>query len=590
MSTERLRRLLSQDVGQRALSELTGATAHEKAEFLKLAKEAAQRSCESLKLYQPLPFQEAFHKSRAKECLIVKGNRAGGSLAGFAEDARAVIGADPYDKYPKKDGTCVCLGFGEKHIGRVIHKFLFRAGGFQIVRDLETMEWRVFRPWPAEKGGDRGRESETKPAPPLIPPRFIEELIWENRGDRVFSVCRMKTGWEIIALNSAGDPSQAQGFDVHLYHIDEDTASLGWYEEAVGRVAMTSGYIRWTALPHSKNDDILNMMQRADEEKDMENPTTVCIRASMFDNPYYPEESQKANLKIWAAQGDDVVRKRAYGEMVLDSVLMYPTFSKWTHDIVTDDDNMSPVQKAWKDAGNGAPPNWCRDLIVDPGHTIAAVLFVATPPPIIGDFHVIYDELYIHQCTAEILGNRIAEKAKDCQFERFIIDAHGGRLTDFGSGIRPQRLYENELAKHGVSCNMTGSYFISGSEDINGREECLRRWLMVGATGHPTVYVDVQRCPNLVREIQRFKKKTQRVGGQVVTLDEANRRAACHAVECAEYASANGLVYVKPKESKIVSSWVKRVIQDRKVRETQRRMRNGPSSVGTISLSPRGAK
>lgn len=591
MTTERLRRLLNDgDVAKSSIVDMMDATEHEKREFLKMAREAANRDKESLRLYEPLPFQKAYHECHAKELILAKANRAGGSIAGFVEDARAVTNQDPHGKYVEKNGICVCLGYGENHIGRVIHKFLFRPGAFKIIRDNETGLWRTFRPWPDEEGGDKSRIAEAEEAPPLIPPRFIEDFHWDSRGARVFTRCQLTTGWEIYALNSAGDPSQAQGFDVHLYHIDEDTAQAGWYEEAIGRVAMTSGKIRWTALPHSKNDDILNLMERAEDQKDLENPTTVCLRASMFDNPYYPKESREANIRAWADQGEDVVRKRAYGDLVIDSVLMYPTFSKYAHDIVCPDRSReTPPQRLWRAANHCPPANWCRDLVLDPGHTIAAVLFLATPPPGMGKFHVCYDEAYIHQCTSVKLAAEVKKRTQGYQFERFIIDAHGGRLTDFGSGIRPQQQYESEFLRNGIRCNSTDNYFIHGSDDIQGREESLRQWLRIQPDGCPVIYVDTQRCPNLVREMMRFKKKQQRIGSNMITLDEANRKGQCHAVESLEMAAAHGLEYVAPKSSKRANSWVQSILKGRADRTAQREAKTGAASSGSISLAPRGA-
>lgn len=594
MTTERLRKLLNEGPGSLPLQELEAASQYEKAEFIKIAKEVSSRTCEALRLYQPLPFQQKFHECTAKEALIIKGNRAGGSVAGFVEDARAVTNQDPFQKYPLKDGTCVCLGFGEKHIGRVIHKFLFRAGAFRIIRDLETREWRVFRPWAADNGGDEGRELEAKQAPPLIPARFIADdgMVWESRGDRVFSVCRLTTGWEIIALNSAGDPSQAQGFDVDLYHIDEDTANIGWYEEAVGRTAITRGKIRWTALPHAKNDDILNMIQRAEDEEGKPEPTTVCIRASMFDNPYYPQESRDANMRIWAAQGEDVLRKRAYGELVIDSLLVYPTFSKYVHNTVYEEGSREQEVLSLLYSNAGEPPrDWCLSMVVDPGHIVCAVLFFATPPPSLGDYRVCFDELYIHKCDAEIFGAAVQDKVRDRQYERFIVDAHGGRLTSSGSGISPQRQYELQLQKRNIRCNFTGPYFINGSDDIPGREQMLRQWLRIQDTGLPKLLVDTGRCVNLVRELGRFKKKQHKVGSQMVTVDEANRRGACHAVETLEYAAADGLLYVTPRaENRKNVSFVQRVLRERKMREWQRQATSPSSAQGTIVLAPRGAQ
>jgi hypothetical protein len=590
--TEKLKRLLEHGPASISLNDLTGATEYEKREFIKITKELANRSCEALKLYTPLPFQQKLHECRAKELLVLKGNRVGGSLAGFAEDARAAIGADPYNKYPKTDGTVVCLGFGEKHIGRVIHKFLFRAGAFRIIRDLDTREWRVFRPWHVDRGGDQHREKDSKPCPPLIPPRYIAEdgMVWQSRGERVFSVCRLTTGWEIIALNSAGDPAQAQGFDVNLYHIDEDTAQPGWYEEAVGRTSIPKGLIRWTALPHMRNEDLLNMQQRADDELGSDNPTTVCLRVTMFDNPYYPEESRQANLKVWAAQGEDVVRRRAYGEMVLDSLLVYPTFSRHQHAAEYDDEQKACAAQRMLRDNQWEPPNdWCLSMAVDPGHTVCAVLFMATPPPQLGDYRFVYDELYIRKCDAVMFADAVAAKIRNRQFERFIIDAHGGRLREIGSGITPQRQYELQMAERNIKCNSSKHYFTNGSDDIKGREQLLREWLRLNETGHPKLFICVNKCPNLVRELERFKKKQQKIGGMMVVSDEANRNMPCHATEGLEYLAAAGCDYITPRQSNVATTWVKYVLEGRRKREAKRAAQY-PGARSGVVLAPRGSK
>lgn len=590
--TERLKRLLDDGPASMSLKDLGDATDYEKQEFIKVTRELANRSCEALKLYTPLPFQQRYHECRAKEALIVKANRAGASLAGFVEDARAVTGKDPFKKYPLNNGTLVCLGYGEKHIGRVIHKFLFRAGSYRIIRDLESRQWRVFRPWSVDRNGDEDREGEAKPAPPLIPPRFIEEdgMVWQSRGERVFSVCRLTNGWEIIALNSAGDPSQAQGFDVNLYHIDEDTAQPGWYEEAIGRTAIPKGLIRWTALPHMRNEDMLNMVQRAEDEVGLEKPTTVCIRATMFDNPYYPEESRQANIKAWSAQGDDVVRRRVYGEMVVDSLLVYPTFSRHAHSAeIVEEEKASPVQLALRNNQMDPPRDWCLSMVVDPGHGVCAVTFHATPPPALGDYRVVYDELYIRKCDAVMFADAVEEKVRDRQFERFIIDAHGGRLREIGSGITPQRQYEMQLLERNIKCNASKHYFINGSDDIKGREMVLREWLRMDEHGRPKLMICVERCPNLVRELERFKKKQNRIAGMMVVSDEANRNMPSHAVETVEYAAANGLEYVAPRSNTTTTSWVKYVLEGRRKREA-RRAATYPGARSGVVLAPRGSK
>lgn len=193
----------------------------------------------------------------------------GGSLTGFVEDARAATGQDPYGKYPQRDGVIVLIGYGEDHIGRVMYRYLFEPGAFDVIRDERTGEWRTYRPWAKDKIihdmlGDLHRADERRPAPPLIPARFVKNIAWEKRGIRVFKRVDLTTGWVIHAQNSGGDFGQAQGFQADLVHFDEDVATAGWVNEMTGRLMKKSGLIRWTALPHAKTDDIMNLISEAE--------------------------------------------------------------------------------------------------------------------------------------------------------------------------------------------------------------------------------------------------------------------------------------------------------------------------------------
>ena len=82
-------------------------TEQQKREMRLLYAERSRRRIESLRLYEPLPFQESFHASNAKEVLIQAGTPVGKSLCAFVEDARAATGQDPYSKYPKENGVKV---------------------------------------------------------------------------------------------------------------------------------------------------------------------------------------------------------------------------------------------------------------------------------------------------------------------------------------------------------------------------------------------------------------------------------------------------------------------------------------------------
>ena len=562
-----------------SLDVFQNVTEYQKTHIRQLHAEKAKREAEALRLYEPLPFQDSFHSCQAKEVLIQAGNQVGKSLCAFVEDARAATGQDPYNKYPKENGVMVCLGMDEGHIGRTIHKYLFRPGAFKVIKDGATNKWRAWKPW---LKGDWGRKKEAKPAPPLIPERFIKQFAWKKRAQHVFEICELHNGWTIYAMGSKGDPSQ--GFQADLVHIDEDLERSEWYDEMVARLSMRNGKLRWSALPHSKNDALVNLSERAEDEQNDKNPSTVVFRATIFDNPFMPEQVKQENIKRWKAKGDDEFRKRALGELVTDSVLMYPNFSKDVHNAIKFEDPRTPVQK-YLSENNGIPGrDWTRYMVVDPGHSVCAVTYYAVPPPSMGDHVVVYDELYIKNCTAAKFGDLVAQKTKGWNFEAFIIDAHGGRIREIGSGVLPRTQYKRELEKHKVKSTRTGHGFLSGSDDVPGREMKLRSWISVNEKGTTKLYVVANRCPNLIKEFSRFKKKF--ANGYVT--DQGNRRGNCHAIETLEYAAAHGLKYVKPRQKRVVNGIVGEIMKGRAKRNAQRNAKTAGMQSNSINLGPRG--
>ena len=81
------------------------------------------------------------------------------------------------------------------------------------------------------------------------------------------------------------------------------------------------------------------------------------------------QEEKKKSIERWAALGDDILRMRAEGDFVTDSILMYPNFDMRIHGL---DRTELP---------NGQIPHeWTRYAVIDPGHTVTAVLFAADLP------------------------------------------------------------------------------------------------------------------------------------------------------------------------------------------------------------------
>src|SRR5579859_4814531 len=121
------------------------ASFYEQERLRAIISEYASRRTEALRLYEPLPSQERFHSSAYQERLLRGSNRGGKTLPAAIEVARAVTGQDPFGKYPKSGGLCVCVGKDGAHCADPMWRKLARAGAFRIIRDLDTGLWRAYR-------------------------------------------------------------------------------------------------------------------------------------------------------------------------------------------------------------------------------------------------------------------------------------------------------------------------------------------------------------------------------------------------------------------------------------------------------------
>lgn len=540
-----------------------GMTQYQKDSLKELQSEIRDRKLEALRLYRANPNQEAIHACKASEILVIGGNRSGKSLSTFVEDARCVTNQDPYGKYPK-EGILVVVGKDWKHIGLVCVPLLFRAGAFRIIKDEATGEWRAYDPTT-----DSHRRAETKPAPPLIPPRLIKSTSWVLKSANYMQYCKLHTGWEIHFFSSEGEP--VQGFSCDRCHIDEDINNENWVPELQARLVDRKGVLTWSAMPHSTNNALLGLKERADASEAAMGEQSIIrqFKLRMLDNPFLDGEEKKKSIERWAAQGEDVLRMRAEGDFITDSVLVYPNFDMSIHGY---DRSELP---------NGQiPRDWTRFAVIDPGHAVTAVLFCAVPPD--GSMWLCYDQLYLRQSNATVFGEKFAEKVRDWNFYAFLIDAHGGRLRDIGSGKLPVEQYTEQLVKRGVRSQVTGSSFLAGCDDIIARCESTRTALHIRPEGTPILRILRGSCPDLEREIKRYRKHTNYVSGVAIVTDKPNTKGEVHLCQCLEYLCAYRPRYHAPpvRNGEPEPWWVKW--------QKDRKKRLGADGPGYVFLGPQG--
>ena len=511
--------------------------------WAELTAETRRRSGESLRLYRPRDVQLPFHLTSASEKVARGGVRSGKTTCAAAEVASAATGIPltgrdgkpiPY-LYPTQRPVLIwIIGYDEKHIGR-IYKKLFKPGLFKLIKDRQTRRLRTWRPWEAD---DLSREDETTPAPPLIPARFIQEWAWENKAERVFTVCRLKNGTELHAFPSGAAPGQ--GDPVDLIWIDEDIKYPRHVEEWQSRLSDVRGRLLWSAWPHSANDALVNMSQRAANQKDRTHPDVFEIVLKLSDNPYIPKDEIRKRLDAW---GPTISRSRDLGEFLTDTVLVFPTFNIPTHGI----GGMGcprQIKTALRQHHDRPPWTWTHYLVLDPGHTQPAVLLAAVPPPELGDHVVVWGEVYTPNCDANQLAKDTARLVGNTAFEAFIIDGRAGRITPTGFSKTVQQQYSEAFARHGLKSRATGSDFIIGSDNISARNMAVRNWLEVREDGTTKLLVVDEATRNMQREFRLYKKKITRSDIRDEVVDRHN-----HLADCCAYLAAYDPQYVTPDAS-----------------------------------------
>ncbi len=513
-----------------------GMSQHEWEALKALQRERSTRQLEPLKLYVPNEYQKPVHECMAQETLVIGGNRSGKSISVMMEVAWAVTGTHPIPgKYPKENGNLAIIGAGWRHIGMTIFPYLFKAGAFKIIKDEKTGAWRAFHPL-----NDKDRKAEAKPAPPLIPPRLIKNTSWVLKSASYIQTCELINGWMLYFFSSEGDPPQ--GFQLDLCVFDEDISNENWVPEMAARLADRRGRMIWSAMPHSRSDALLGLSDRADKASELGQGHIKKFTFRFLDNPYIDDEEKRLMLERWSALGEDVLRMRAEGEFTFDSLLVYPNFSMGVHGF---DRKQLPNETV--------PDEWCRFAVVDPGHAVTAVLFAAIPPS--GEFCLLYDELYLRNCNAIVFADRFKEKVQGHKFHAFLIDAHGGRLTDIGSGKSPQDQYTERLAELGVRSAVTGASFIPGCDDVQAGLSSVRTAMHIRSGGTSFLRILRGSLPNMERELKRYKRKATNVGGQTIVTDQPNNKGDFHLVDCLRYLCAYEPKYHRPTAPVMDQPW-----------------------------------
>ena len=525
------------------------------------AMQAAQaRAASAVSLYRPTPQQEevvrAFERDDVIEVLLGGGNRAGKSLLAATMIASAIKDesitfndGSKHSMIPERwKGEPLkiwIIGFDWQHIGATLHRLLFKPGAFRVVKEGGKM-----RPVNPHKDPKRIR----KPAPAFIQPESDvvggeDGISWENKKDYQLRAFTFPNGTRVEFYPSTG--ALKAGDPVHIAWIDEHIDNDRWYDEIKSRLIDDEGKVLWTSWPDTEPSEAMSALEdRANEGK----PGSFYFVLSGEDNPF---TQGKHRENILGGMSADMQTARNKGIMNKDRWRVYPQFSQYIHCALgkdpANDDSLARTIRA----SGGIPANWTRYLILDPGTKSPAILYVAYPPPELGDFIVPYAELNLHYTSARPLAEAAAAMAgivrnSDGQiidhgedYEEFIADFHAFRRTPEGFDGTVGQNYEKYFAEFGLKCRRHGNRFTSGSDNITVRQMSVQGTMNLRDGRPPRLRIMVDRCPVLVRQLENARWGRWPNGEPT---EEQNKYQPKDVQQCLEYAiSRRDCGYVLPR-------------------------------------------
>lgn len=548
-------------------------------ESQRAAIELARRQQDGLAMFRALPYQAAFLSSRASEILVRGGNRSGKSTiaaARFAAIARDVplYGPDgtAYDmRLPWQKNRPLLMwviGLGWDHIGDTIWRLLFRPGLYKMIRDQETHRWRAYNPLDPI---DSARAHETRGSFPLIPMSQVsgglDGIGWENKKERQFShieIVNPSRPGELLAVIKAyaSTGEVKMGDPVDEIWIDERIAIAGHYPEWQARLSDTRGRICWSTLPFS-DARIIELSRRAEEQaREVDNGDRAQADVAEFQlrfssNPHIHEEEKRKRREGWS---EEDITMRDSGDFSLGSLKIYPQFNRDLHAAIkTDRELDDEISKILRATGGEPPADWMRAMILDPGTKKPGVLFGAVPPPSLWKhdepYFVVYAELYTPRTAAGDLVRSIQSKLGPYRCQDYIIDGHAARQTPMGFAGTVGENYSQELQKANVLCHSTGSAFIPGDPNFAVTSKLVAAAMVLRPCGQPQLRVVIDRCPNLVYQLENNLRKTVKgPDGTEFATDQPASNQLDDLRQCLEYWLSRHPKYVTPKLYQAYSS------------------------------------
>lgn len=531
-----------------------------------LKEQERRLELEALNLYRPMPHQLAAHQSLATELMIRGGKRSGKSVAGAFEFASRILGIPLIGQdgqplplkhpvsTPESPRQYWIIGWDMSH-SATIHRLLFQrgmGGTLRAIRDLETGKWRIYN---RSKAEDVARFKESVLTEPLIPKRLLKEpeedaFSWEMKKSYWFNSFELKNGTIVYYWPSSGK-SPKQGEAVSGIWIDEDIQAPGHLKEWQDRLTDMNGWFMWTVWPHTKNNALIGLLDRAALAEVEDNPKIQSFQFVMTDNEFLTDEGKDAALGRMST--DDEIARRNRGDLLLDQLTMYDYSSRrhllrrYEQGESCDSSKVINLLRRLITVRGRLPTEFCRYLAIDPSNTRTACLSFAVPPSTwddveMGNICIVEWELVVKKFSASMLAKELCGLMSGFGYEAFIMDQAIGRQTNTGRDEQVFDVYANAFRAQGLVSRQTLHSFIPGCIVPPVRYRAVRDALAENETGIPSLLFVEHTTWETRKEIANYRKSTQDVGGEQQILDQPANPRIFDCMAALEY----GIAHILP--------------------------------------------
>lgn len=529
--------------------------------IIRAANELRMRRVDGIGLLRVTRDQAEIMRDPSPTILLSGGNRAGKTLiaaARFAAIARdkpiQTMDGELIDlRLPGQKGRPLLMwvvGDMLKHIGQTIHRVLFRAHLYWMIRDEVTGAWRSWNPLKFKN--DINRKPERKYAPPLIPQSEIDhdKCAWYHHGQNQFERITLLNGTEIYAYASSGEVKQ--GDPVDEIWLDESLANPAYLAEYQTRRSDNEGRLFWSTIPRDYCPAYISLEEKAQSQEtevakgERDEAHIKHHTLSFMSNPFISEKQKQLRYEE-LSERDRLIR--IDGVRSTDLVRIYPEFNSDFHCVEYQNPSMNDgVTEALRNNNWRPPKDWTRELILDPGTEKPGVLFGTIPPKELWKdnepYLIIYDEIFIRRADAPTLAQIIMDREAGYSFERFIIDGKAAQQKPMGFSWTVGQQYSRSFESLGLTCNQSGSYFIPGDPNFTQRSGLVHSAMRMRPCGKPQLRIVTHVCQELVRQIKKNIRKVDRSGE---VLEDPIDRQIDDLRVCMEYWLSRHPTYVEPK-------------------------------------------